>query len=93
MTYLQLLHRFLKINGAHRSFFLYINKDSYNNYIISSRDIVNIFVCQFYWCETKEGFEFWCNISSKWSNLIGKERFKSFNDNVDITIINELHKL
>lgn len=93
MTYLQLLHRFLKINGIHRSFFLYINKDSYKNYITSSRDIVNLFMTQFYWSATKEGFKFWCDISSKWSNLVWEERYKRFSDNVNITIINELYKL
>ena len=93
MTYLQLLHRFLKINGAHHSFFLYINKDSYKNYITSSRDIINIFTTQFYWTATKEGFEFWRDISSKWSSLVWKERYKRFSDNVNVTIINELYKL
>ena len=92
MTYLQLLHRFLKINNVHKSFFSYVNKVSYNKYVTSYRDLINLFITQFYWSETKEGFEFWQNISSKWSVLVWEERYKSFNDNVNITIINELHK-
>ena len=80
MTYLQLLHRFLKINNAHNSFFSYINKDSYNNYINSSRTIIGLFNTQFYWSATKEGFKFWCDMSSKWANLIWEERYKTFND-------------
>lgn len=93
MTYLQLLHRFLKINGIHRSFFLYIDKERYNKYINSSRDLINLFTTQFYWGETKEGSKFWSNILFKWSNLVGEERCKKFNDNVNIRIINELYKL
>ena len=75
-TKIKLLH-FLKENGAYENYIF--NFKNLNNYHISNdfknfdESIGEDLICaSFAWSDTKEGRDFWCDLSNKWFNYIRK---------------------
>ena len=95
ITYKKLFFRYLKIKGIYYTFFNYT--DNYVKSLINNENKyfnpIRIFLVAFFWSQTKEGNEFWKNISNEWINMLPKYTPIDINQEATQEAINNVKQL